>query len=818
MPNAQTKKEYTLSEIAQILGVDEGQLHRLAHKGLIDPKLSNNDTARFNEIDYARLKIIKEADELGYKPEAIFRLIGKSNEVLATENPAASCEDFAMAMYKRIYDELNHCEPLEQLNKQCDLRLLKGYIKNLKELRTGVAPKRRKPKTDSQSKPSSTAKGVKASIGKPNQGPESAPTPSIRPYSVAKYWEYMKKVEELQREVEADIPHDDQKSQDTPLNTIDDDETLLSAPEDSASGKRVAPSLGNVSERAEPRPGSKVFDKQQSWGVWILAGVFLTLISAGYFFLSSHNDKTSNIDLSEGTTDSQQGDLPTYEPRKSAGTGVQTGQDAKSTVSAEQPSIPPAPSVNLQVQRLSLRHDQAHNTYEADFTIAKSDATDNRESVSGYAFVYLKFGDETTGAQSLLLPSGETETSKPAQVRRGARFTIKNFMQMRVAGVSDLPPGDMTASRVLVYSPEGELLLEKAFKVSIQPFFASSEETSTASAEPGLVETHQKRIEPVEPAPPPAIVPDAPPTHIKEKAAAPPSVATPGDSGLHEQTIAAKQPVSRTAPPSPPKVAESHAKPTAQTAERRPSPPRPVRSSIKIRSTGNPEAAKWEQKSYNAAVQGDFDQAIVNASKAIELDPGRVNPYVNRSWAYLEKDMLQAAIQDCDTALSIDPQNAFAYNNRGLAYQRESRDPKAEKDYRRACDLGLDLGCQNLDSLTKQSRITKFIDQSKKAFNTKDWDSVIRLTTEAIDLDSENAVAYTNRSAAYAQKNYLNKALKDSNEAIKLDPDFPLAYNNRGYVLELLGNNRKAAADYLKSCSLGLDLGCKNFKRLNQAQ
>jgi curli production assembly/transport component CsgG len=84
-------------------------------------------------------------------------------------------------------------------------------------------------------------------------------------------------------------------------------------------------------------------------------------------------------------------------------------------------------------------------------------------------------------------------------------------------------------------------------------------------------------------------------------------------------------------------------------------------------------------------------------------------------------------------------------------------------------------------------------------------------------MDPRNAIAYSNRSAAYAQKNFLNKALKDSNEAIRIDPDFSLAYNNRGYVFELLGSNKKAAADYLKSCSLGLDLGCKNFERLDQS-
>lgn len=237
-----------------------------------------------------------------------------------------------------------------------------------------------------------------------------------------------------------------------------------------------------------------------------------------------------------------------------------------------------------------------------------------------------------------------------------------------------------------------------------------------------------------------------------------------------------------------------------------------------FQKTDHPEAVEWEQKSYEAAVQGDFDRAIADATKAIDLDPGRVNPYINRSWAYLEKNMLALAIQDCKTALLIDPKNAFAYNNRGLAYQRKANIALAQDNYRRACELGLELGCQNLNDATNQSRISGLINQSQIFFKAKDWDGVIRSTTEVINLDRQNSVAYTNRSAAYTQKNLLNKALEDGNEAIRHSPDFPLAYNNRGYVFELLGNNKKAAFDYLKSCSLGLDLGCNNFERLNQGQ
>jgi Flp pilus assembly protein TadD/DNA-binding transcriptional MerR regulator len=821
MPDAATKKKYTLSEIARLIGIEEKQIHLFAHKGLIHPITSKENEAQFTEVDCARLKVISHADKLGYSSDNIFNLIGTFKEMLDSEDPLSACEQFAVSKYKQIYDELSHCEPLEQLNKQCDLKLITGYIKDLKGIRHGAPQNLQKQDATSQRKSASAVKGVEASMGgAKRQEREPAPTPDVRRYSVAKYWEYMKKVEDLQKEVAADIPHDDTEPRDASDRTVDDDVTLLSVPEE-ANDTQGKPSLSHVREREEPHPRAKVFDKKQSWGVWTLTGVFLVLISAGYFILSSHNNNNSKIDRADVKSNSLQGDSSMAEPQKTAESVSQTSRDSISSNSTDEPSVTPSPSVNLEVQDLSLRHDQLHHIYQADFTIAKNDAADNRESVSGYAFVFLKFGDQTSGEQSLLLPSGEIKTGKPDQVRRGARFTIKNFKQLRVTGVSELPAGDLIASSVLVYSAEGKLLLEKAFTVSIQPFIASSDQPAAASEEPSVAAMQSERVELIDPEPPPAVVPDAPPADVKEAAApspgaAPRRAAPRPASSIKEKTIVASRPVSRPKVPTPPKVAGSDVKPAPQAVEKKRRPPTPVRSPAKIRSTGNPEAAKWEQKSYNAAVRGDFEQAIADATKAVELDPGRINPYINRSWAYLQKNMLDEAIKDCKTALLIDPENAFAYNNRGLVYLRQGKTSLAKKDYSKACDLGLELGCRNFDGLVSETRVVDLIKQSQAAFKAQKWDEVIRAATEVIKIDPQNAVAYANRSAAYAQKNYLNKALKDSNEAIAFNPDFALAYNNRGFVFELMGNNRKAAADYLKSCSLGSDLGCNNYERLNK--
>jgi len=111
--------------------------------------------------------------------------------------------------------------------------------------------------------------------------------------------------------------------------------------------------------------------------------------------------------------------------------------------------------------------------------------------------------------------------------------------------------------------------------------------------------------------------------------------------------------------------------------------------------TTNPEALKWVQKSYESVLSGNASEAIVTASVAITLDPGSVNAYINRSWAYSKKGLFDKAIQDCNKALELDAKNALANNNRGLAFQGKGNLDKAKQDYQQACQLGLKVGCNN---------------------------------------------------------------------------------------------------------------------------
>jgi len=75
-----------------------------------------------------------------------------------------------------------------------------------------------------------------------------------------------------------------------------------------------------------------------------------------------------------------------------------------------------------------------------------------------------------------------------------------------------------------------------------------------------------------------------------------------------------------------------------------------------------------------------WDEAIIEYSKAIELDPGVAIAYGKRAYAYLYRAQYELAIADCNKAILLAPNLAVAYWNRSLAYKALGEKSKAIAD------------------------------------------------------------------------------------------------------------------------------------------
>ena len=132
-----------------------------------------------------------------------------------------------------------------------------------------------------------------------------------------------------------------------------------------------------------------------------------------------------------------------------------------------------------------------------------------------------------------------------------------------------------------------------------------------------------------------------------------------------------------------------------------------------------PDAEKYFRYGVEAHQRDDFDSAIKDYDKAIDLNPDLAEAYKNRGNAYGAKGDHDRAIQDYDKAIVLKPDYATTYYNRGVAYGAKGDHDHAIQDY-----------------------------------------------DKAIGLKSDYAEAYNNRGVVYAEKGDFARAIQDYDKAI----------------------------------------------------
>jgi lipoprotein NlpI len=115
------------------------------------------------------------------------------------------------------------------------------------------------------------------------------------------------------------------------------------------------------------------------------------------------------------------------------------------------------------------------------------------------------------------------------------------------------------------------------------------------------------------------------------------------------------------------------------------------------------QAENYCQKGVFDKTMGNYDQAILDYTKAIEIDPKYAIAYNFRGAAYSHQGNFSQAISDLNKAIEINPKDAYAYFNRGLAYYREKEYDKAWADVHKAKGLGFAVDTEFLTKLKKAS-------------------------------------------------------------------------------------------------------------------
>lgn len=210
-----------------------------------------------------------------------------------------------------------------------------------------------------------------------------------------------------------------------------------------------------------------------------------------------------------------------------------------------------------------------------------------------------------------------------------------------------------------------------------------------------------------------------------------------------------------------------------------------------VQSSGEKDANAYYESGNVHFEKGEYDDAIADCNKAIEIDPGISYAYHLRGNAYLSTGGYDQAIEDCNKALGLNPM-AETFYTRGIAYVRKREYERAIADYSKAVEMN-----------------SKYVDAYNNRGLTYVWmteyDLAIADCNKALEINPMYLQAYNNRGLAYTGKGEYDRAIKDYNKALEIDPMHYPAYGNRGGAYMGKGEYDLAIEEFKKALDIKPD-------------
>ena len=186
----------------------------------------------------------------------------------------------------------------------------------------------------------------------------------------------------------------------------------------------------------------------------------------------------------------------------------------------------------------------------------------------------------------------------------------------------------------------------------------------------------------------------------------------------------------------------------------------------------------------------DFEGAINDLNKGIEINPSNAGIYVDRAMAKAMSRDLKGAIDDFSKAIEIDPNDADSRKNRleAATILKEQYEYSKSIHVKESPELYVKL--KDADSYSNRGL-------GKLMF----FEYIVAIDDfcKAIDLDPNYASAYYLRgSAKYGLCDYQG-ALDDCNKAININPKHYPSYEKRGESRKKLGDKTGSNKDFIRA-------------------
>ena len=176
----------------------------------------------------------------------------------------------------------------------------------------------------------------------------------------------------------------------------------------------------------------------------------------------------------------------------------------------------------------------------------------------------------------------------------------------------------------------------------------------------------------------------------------------------------------------------------------------------------------------------------------------KVDDYQKRGAAYFKLNNFESAIDDFSRAIELDSNNDFLYSSRGDVYLEMGNPQKALEDLNKAVEIE-----ENEYNFANRARIYKELGY---------FDAALQDISKAITLNEANNSdlaqyfeGHFERAEIYMEKGDYNRAVQDYTVEIEKDPTFIEAYERRAAAYRALGMESLAQSDEQKAEELSAD-------------
>jgi tetratricopeptide (TPR) repeat protein len=180
------------------------------------------------------------------------------------------------------------------------------------------------------------------------------------------------------------------------------------------------------------------------------------------------------------------------------------------------------------------------------------------------------------------------------------------------------------------------------------------------------------------------------------------------------------------------------------------------------------------------ATLGQFDEAIADFDRILELDPDNIYALLFRGMSYQWSGDSDSAAADFERVIALAPDNPYVYAQIGQTYGVTGRMEPARENIEHAIQLDPEVATFYL----------------WRCFNFIQLDDC----THAVELEPEEPLYYYWRGVFYREytAGHLEEALADFTHAIELEPEWASFYFERALSLARIGDAASIPADMLQ--------------------